>query len=80
MKTINLRGISEILCEKELKKVMGGAGPTKPTPPSGQEYSAAEEACRGSKLGGSCSMSWSGGSTSGTCGRNTRTGNLECLV
>ena len=42
MKKINLRGISEILSEKELKNVMGGSG----------DYSF--EACSGKSNNASC--------------------------
>jgi bacteriocin-like protein len=51
MKKINLRGISEILSEKELKNVMGGSGNSCP---SGQAPCSCNGASQGCKTLSAC--------------------------
>ena len=53
MKKINLRGISEILSEKELKNVMGGSNTGCPA--------------QSSSCSGNCTISAGGKTFSGTC-------------
>ena len=57
MKKINLKGLKEVLTEKELKEIMAGSG-----------SSAREDACQNKKTGDSCSYTLQDyGSYSGTC-------------
>jgi bacteriocin-like protein len=67
MKKISLRGISEILSEKELKNVVGGVEKQTYQNEPEEPETVGEAACKGKLPNSPCTISWSGGTVTYLC-------------
>ena len=63
MKKINLNGIAQILSERELMNIVGGVLPKK----LAEEEPIGTDSCETKLPWAKCSITWSGGTSSGQC-------------
>jgi bacteriocin-like protein len=80
MNKINLRNVSKILSEEELKNVMGGVGPLSFMTTDNEGGGTGEKPCDGKKCGDPCTFVNQNGYTKyGTC-EHWPTGECPCVA